>query len=193
MVYAPLAFASATRLRVASHYNGSPELAAANLERALHAILPSNTAINVTPRYYDRLLRAGGFDRALANARVLSIAASVIVLIGLLGIGAGISQIVQMQQREIAVRMALGASAARVITHVVRRIVLLAAISLFGGTVVMLGISGAMAPLLVTLRRPDMLPHFVLAAGMFILCVAVALIAIGRIGRIDLPRALRVE
>jgi len=193
MVYANIELATATRVRLATRFAGVPELAGANIERALREQLPSSASIRITPRYYDQLLRVGGFERTLGNSRLLSMSALIIVIVGLIGIGAGVLQTVQMQRREIAVRLVLGAPTARVALDVVRRIVTLCAGALAVGTIVMLALSGVIAPLLITMRPTGLVPHIVLAAGMYALCVAAALLAASRIGKIDLSGALRVE
>lgn len=192
-VYAPINLAVGSHFRIASRFNGVPDVAGANLTTALRNVVPSDAIVTVTPRFYDQLMRAGGFERAISNAKMLGASALLVVLITLVGLSAGISQIIAMQQREIALRVALGAPPISVMLHVMSRLMIVTGIGLAAGVAMMLAVSGVLRSLLVTMRVPSIGAHLALAVSLFVLCGAVALISTSRIGKLDITKALRAD
>jgi predicted permease len=119
-----------------------------------------------------------------------AVLALVLAIVGLYGV---LAQLVARRTREIAVRMALGASRRVVLIGVIREAVILAAAG------IVLGVSGSVAGVRVLTRllyqvRAENAPMFALAAGILMLTALIAsLTPAWRAASVDPMRALRGE
>jgi putative ABC transport system permease protein len=122
-------------LYVAVRTTASPTAAAAAIQRELTAIDPALPVFNVVPM--SDLLAAqtatGRFGTTLLGA--FSVVALMLASIGIYGV---LAFVIGLSRREIAIRMALGATRARVVALVVRQGMTLVAIGLA------LGLTGAL-------------------------------------------------
>lgn len=124
---------------------------------------------------------------------MLIIAATVALVLGVIGIYGVISYIVSQRTREIGVRMALGASAGSVRGMVVRHGLLLA----LGGVALGLGAAAAlsrvMASLLFGVEALDPLTYGTVAASLVAVATLASWLPALRAAGVDPSRALRAE
>lgn len=109
------------------------------------------------------------------------------------GLYASLAYYVARREREIGIRLALGASAGRVSSEVVRRSVGLAAVGLAIGLAVAWTGNEFVQPMLYGVQARDPLWYAVVAAGVGGMAVLAALVPARRAGRVDPVVALRAE
>ena len=136
-------------------------------------------------------------DRALSEqrlfARVSSVFAAVAALLSAIGIYGMMSGAVNERQKEFGIRLALGASATRVLGMVIRTALLLGVAGIVAGIVGAAMLRKAVETRLygVTALEPSTLAAAV--AGVIALTIAASLVPALRAARVDPVRSLRVE
>jgi ABC-type antimicrobial peptide transport system permease subunit len=124
---------------------------------------------------------------------VLGSAAFVALILGLVGIYGVISYIVTQRTREIGVRMALGASAAKVRGMVVRQGTALAVIGVVLGLAAAFGLSRLMTTMLFGISATDPVTYAVVGAGLAAVAVLASWIPALRAAGVDPAIALRED
>ncbi len=193
MVYVPLSTAVASTYKLAVQTGNASEQTSTRLEQDVRGALPFGASVVVTPRYLDRLLRAGGFDQSRRTAQLLGVAAGVIVLISLLGIAAAVTELIAARRRDLAIRLALGAPPRLLVRQVTGRMLSLAACSIGIGVLIMLAVQRVISTMMVTLRPPSSAVYLVGATTMLAICAAAALCGGGRLRHIRLAETLRAD
>jgi putative ABC transport system permease protein len=141
-----------------------------DIQQAVWAVNPSLpiSRIETVEDVYRRATAQGAF--ALV---VLAIAAAVTLLLGVVGIYGVVAYVVVQRQREVGIRMALGASAPEVLRLFLGRSLAVVAVGLAAGTAAAVAASSALSSLLFGVNRLDV-AVYVLA---IVLLAAVATIA----------------
>jgi predicted permease len=124
---------------------------------------------------------------------LLSIAAGIALVLGLVGVYGVISFAVSQRTRELGIRMALGADARRVRIMVLRHGLALAVAGTFLGLTLALGGTRIMEGLLFGVTPADPLTFGAVAAGLTFVAVAAAWIPAYRASRVDPLVVLRAE
>lgn len=124
---------------------------------------------------------------------LLSIAAGIALVLGLVGVYGVISYAVSQRTREFGIRMALGADARRVRIMVLRQGLALAVAGTFLGLTLALGGTRIMEGLLFGVTPADPLTFGAVAAGLTVVAVAAAWIPAYRASRVDPLVVLRAE
>lgn len=159
-----------------------PDALASSVMRTLRELNPAQpaTEFRTIQSFVDHAISPRRFFMLLVSSF-----AGLGLLLASLGIYGVVSYSVTRQTHEIGIRMALGASRARVQTDVIRRTLRLALIGIGVGTVVAFGVSRLIASLLFGTEPADPITF----AGMVLLLGAVALIA----GYLPARRASRID
>ena len=136
-------------------------------------------------------------DRSLARTSfslvMLSIAAVVALLLGVVGIYGVIAYTVSLRTRELGVRMALGAQRWEVTAMIVRRGLVLTAIGVAAGIGAAVGLTRLMAALLFEVTTTDPLTFAAAAAGLVTAALAACLVPARRAAGVNPIEALRWE
>jgi len=191
--YEPLAQAYASPLTLVLRSAGDPDALAKPVRAAFRDLDPN------LPLYGERTMEdlIGASPLALLPMRMgvtLTAAQGIIGLaLAMMGLFAVVSFGVAQRTREIGIRMALGADAAKVVRFVVREGIRLTAVGLAAGFVLALGLSFGLSHLLYGLNTIDPLVF----GGVTVLLLAIALLACWlparRATQVDPVIALRAE
>ncbi len=186
-VYVPFEQASLRRGWVVLHGRGSPEDALAAGRRALHATAPDIAAYDAAT-LGDLARQANALPRLLmALLGVFAVIATGITALGSYGV---MSQLVANQQKEMAIRAALGATAAGVLGLVLRQNARLAALG------VAAGLGGAwlmarwLASLVPGLDALAVWPYLAVALGVLAVTQVASFIPARRAARLDVRSVL---
>jgi len=137
------------------------------------------------------------YDESMAQTSfvlvVLGIAASVTLLLGLVGIYGVIAYIVSQRRREVGIRMALGAPGAEVQRMFVTRGLLLAGIGLTVGLVAAAALMRLLSSLLFGVDPFDPLTYGAVVAGLGLVALIATWLPARPATRIDPMSALRAE
>ena len=186
----PYAQDTTEALTLAVRTTGDPEaivgslrgiLAGIDARQPMARITTMNRVVSLTLR--DRLLQ-------LAMVAVFAISA---ILLAAIGVYSVLASLVADREREIGIRMALGASAESVRGLVMRRMARLTLAGLATGTVVAFGLSRLLDPLLfgVTARDPGSFASTI--ALVLVAALAAAYVPVRRATAIDPTRALKAD
>ena len=116
---------------------GDPTLLAATLGRIVHELDPLLVISNV--RTMDEIVAATESSRRF-NTAILSAFAGIALVLALLGVYGVLAYGVTQQTREIAIRMALGASRGVVLLRTLRYALIVATAGVAGGLIVSIGL-----------------------------------------------------
>lgn len=160
------------------------------VEQAIWAVNPNLPLANVRTvrEIYDRSLARTSFTLVL-----LSIAAGMALLLGVIGIYGVLSYAVAQRRREIGIRMAVGAPAPQIRAMFVRYGLILAATGLACGFAVAFPLSRWMESLLYGVSPTDPLTYAAVGALLLLAAVAAAYFPARRATSVDPLDALRVE
>ncbi len=143
-------------------------------------------------RSLDELL-AASMARTSFTFVLLGIAAGVAVLLGIIGVYGVISYAVSQRQREMGMRIALGARSQDVTRLVLRQGVVLSLIGLPIGLVLAFGLTRLMAGLLFGVSALDPVTFAVVPAGLLLVSLLASYLPARRAAQIDPMVALRTE
>jgi ABC-type antimicrobial peptide transport system permease subunit len=162
----------------------------ADLRRAVQQIDPSLPISKAQPleETIAESLRPRRFSMT-----VVTLFAAIALALAAIGIYGVLANLVSQQTREIAIRMALGASASGVIWMVFRRALVLMAAGIAFGIVGALGITRVMAGLLYEVRPTDAIAFFGAAVMLTLFAVLASLAPTWRALRVDPVAALKTE
>lgn len=161
-----------------------------DVRRAIWSVDPNLPLSNVGP-LDDYVARS--FSRTTFALVLLSVAAGIALVLGLVGVYGVISYAVSQRTRELGMRMALGADARRVRGMVLRQGLGLAVAGTLAGLALALGGTRVMAGLLVGVTPTDPLTFAAVAAGLSVVAVAAACVPACRASRVDPLVVLRAE
>ena len=158
------------------------------VQQAIWSVNPNLTLANVRTmqEIYDRSLERTSFLLVM-----LTIAAAMALLLGVVGIYGVISYAVSQRTREIGVRMALGAPQTAVQAMFVRHALLLAAVGLALGLGAAVGLTRLMAGLLFGVRSMDPMTYAAVAAILIAAASIASYLPARRATRIEPVEALR--
>ncbi len=104
-----------------------------------------------------------------------------------------ISYVITQRMKEIGIRMALGATSGAVTGLILKQSIKLASIGILAGSLLALGMSKALASVLVMINIFDAAAYIGGAALVLVACVAAAYFPSRRASRIDPLRTLRYD
>jgi predicted permease len=170
--------------------DGDPTALSATLEKIIHQLDPSLAVSHV--RTMDEIVAATASSRRF-NTVIVSAFAVIALMLSLLGIYGVLAYSVSERTREIAVRMALGATRNVVLLRTLHYAVTLAAIGITAGLIASLGLTHFLSSLLYDVKPLD--AAAILGAVLVLLaCAALAgWLPAHRAASIDPMQALRTE
>ena len=143
-------------------------------------------------RTLDQVLeRSAGPQRLLAQ--LLSVFAAAALLLATLGIYGVVSYSVSRREREIGVRMALGAQAAHVVGMVLREGLRLSLLGVLAGSLLALALARLFAGFLYGVSATDPLTYALAACGLALAGAAACWLPARRATRVDPAVSLRAE
>jgi predicted lysophospholipase L1 biosynthesis ABC-type transport system permease subunit len=177
-------------MNVAIRTTGDPQARAAPAQAVLAAIDPNVPLFRV--RSMAQLV---GADVAQPKLYALLLATFALVAIALAGVGlyGVLSQGVVQRQRELGVRMALGASTTDVVSLVLRQAVRLAAAGIVLGIAAGLVATRGLQVLLFGVGAQDPTTFVTVGSGLFLVALLASVIPARRAARLDPVVALRTE
>lgn len=169
---------------------GSPETLVASLDKTIHEVDPM-LAVSQVHAMSERIAMTEAPRRF--NTVVLTAFAGIALLLALLGIYGVLAYTVAERTREIAIRMALGATREDVLRRTIRSALVLAGIGIACGFVASMGLTHFLKSLLYGIRPLDM-AAIAFAVVLLLLCAAIAgWVPARRAASVDPMEALRSE
>jgi hypothetical protein len=159
-------------------------------ERLIHDVDPHAIVLE-SGMVGERLGRAI-LERTFATV-VVGIFAAATIMVTALGLAGVVAHTVVKRTREIAVRLALGATAGAVTRLVVRDAIVAGACGVAGGAIVSVWLSGTLQSLLYEVSPTDAAAFSVTIASLLGIVVFAALVPAVRAGRVPPATALRAE
>lgn len=160
------------------------------VEKIVHRLDPMLALADT--RSMDEVVSATETSRRF-NTVILAVFSSIALALALLGIYGMLAYSVSERTREIAIRMALGATREVVLWNTLRAAVTLAAAGIAGGVAASLGLTRFLGSLLYAVKPLD-IGAIVGAAALLLLCAAIAgWIPARRAASVDPMQALRIE
>ena len=190
IAYVPLAQAPLLWTKLAVRTNGDPRAIVPQLREALREVDPQVALAQVRTLEDLRALSLSGLREP---AWLIGAFAALSVLLAALGLYGVVSHAVTRQHREIGIRMALGASAATVLTMVVRHVTTTIVIGLGAGLAGALALTRVTSNLLFEVSPLDPFAFTVAAAAMATVAIVAAIVPAARATRVDPTTALRAE
>jgi predicted permease len=172
----------------------TPRAGSAGLRRELEQAVTSANAtlavanVRTLETVYDRSLARASFTLAL-----LAIAGSMALLLGLVGIYGVVSYSVSQRNREIGIRLALGATLGEVIGLFLRQALAVSAVGAGCGMVAALALTRLMKSLLFEVSPSDPLTYGAAAVGLILAAALASYLPARRAARVDPVEALRAE
>jgi ABC-type antimicrobial peptide transport system permease subunit len=177
-------------LHIVLNTAGNPLALEATLERTVHQLDP---LLAVTDMYSMQEVVAATETSRRFNTGILTAFAGIALALALLGIYGVLAYSVNERVREIAIRMALGATRQQVLWGTLRNALGLAGVGIAVGLIASVGLTRFLSSLLYDVRPLD--PAAIAGAALVLaVCAAAAgLIPARRAASIDPMRALRTE
>jgi len=138
-------------------------------------------------------LLADSLGKPRLIARLLLAFAAIGLLLGVVGVYGVAAHRVRQREREIGIRLALGAPPARMAAWVVRQSLVMVAAGLAAGLPLALALAGVMSTLVFGVGTRDPLTYFGLPAIVFLAATAAAWIPARRASRVDPARTIKSE
>lgn len=177
-------------LQFAVRAEGDPRAIAPALRRVVTDVDPG-LPLGVPRTLDDRL--ASAFAREALFARLLSALGAAGVALAVLGLVAVVHQQVQRRRRDIAVRLAIGASATAVVGELVRGGVAVASMGAAAGGLASVATGGLLASLLFGVSPGDPLTLGMVMATVVALAAMAAWLPARQAARVDPAEALRTQ
>ena len=168
---------------------GNPEALAPTLRRAVAEVSPS---VPVSFRTLEGMVSASNEDRTF-RAVLFLIFAALALCLALAGVYSVVAYSVEQQSREIAVRMALGASREAVLRMILRRGAILAAIGLTLGLAAAAAATRVLATVLFEVQPIDGGVYLAVAALLALVTLAAGYFPARRAAAIDPMQVLKAE
>jgi putative ABC transport system permease protein len=169
---------------------GDPTLLAATLGKIVHQLDPLLVISNV--RTMDEIVAATESSRRF-NTAILSAFAGIALVLALLGVYGVLAYGVTQQTREIAIRMALGASRGVVLLRTLRYALIVATAGVAGGLIVSFGLTRFLSSLLYGVKPLDWVTIAGTVIVLFGCCALAGFWPARRAASIDPIHALRTE
>jgi predicted permease len=138
-------------------------------------------------------IESGALARTSLTLLLLSITATMALLLGIIGIYGVISYMISRRTSEIGIRIALGARATELKRLLLGRVVALVAVGLAVGLVGAVALAGLMESLLFGVAARDLETYAAVAALLLLVSIGAGMLPARRITRIDPTTALRQE
>jgi len=178
------------RMALAVRTNQDPAQLTASVVAAIHAVDPTQPVFNV--RTMDEVV-----DRSLSpqwlNTALLTIFASVALVLATVGVYGVLSYSVGVRAREIGIRMALGSQRAGVIWMVLRRGIFLAGLGTSIGIVGALLLKRILGTLLYRIQATDTVSFLSAAFLLLLVALAASYLPARRAASVDPASLLRME
>jgi putative ABC transport system permease protein len=174
---------------IRSERSGSPTL----LKEVQQAVWGVNPNLPVASVQTLEEIQAESMAQTSFALVMLSIAAAVALLLGIVGIYGVISYIATQRTREIGIRMALGAAQRDVSSLFLRHGLVLSAIGIVLGIAGAAGLTQLMSSLLFGVQPLDWVTYLSVAAGLGATALVASYVPAARAARIDPSVALRYE
>jgi predicted permease len=190
VVYYPHAQAPRGTMYFVARTSGDPASAADAIVRQVNALNPAVPVSDVATmerRVQDSMARQRFAMTMLGGFAGF---AMILAAIGIYGV---MSFLVAQGTADIAIRMALGARRASILSLVIRQGMGLALIGIFAGLIGALGLTRIMSSLLFGVKAGDPLTFFSVLALLILVALSACLFPAGRAMRIDPMAALRTE
>jgi putative ABC transport system permease protein len=168
----------------------NPATLIAALQREVNAIDPGLPLFRITPMtdFLDQQTAAGRFGSTVLGS--FSVIALLLASIGIYGV---LAFVIGLSRREIAIRMALGASRARVVSLIVRQGMSLVAVGLLIGLVGAYFTTGALSTQLFGVTATDPVTFLVVPALLAAVALAASYLPSRSAARIDPQQALKSD
>ncbi len=190
-LYQPRATGMAGASRFLLRASGPVPQVVAAVRESLHRALPPGTDLPSVQSLEEAFSTMTAGRRA--NARIMSLFGLVVLVIGAAGVYAVMASIVVQQERELGVRVALGATRVRLIRAVLGRAAVYVTIGLAAGLTGGRALSTLFASMLFDVRPGDASIFVVVGALIMTAGLAAALRPALRAARVDPIRTLRAE
>ena len=177
-------------MSVAIRASGDPLLLAKPAQAALAATDPDVPLFRL--RSMDQLL-AASIAQPRLYALLLALFALVAITLAAVGLYGVLAQTVAQRERELGVRMALGATARDVVGMVVKQATRLAAVGVVVGLAGGLAATRILATLLFGVKPFDPGTFVTVGVGLFVIALAASLVPARRATQVDPMEALRTE
>jgi putative ABC transport system permease protein len=192
VVYVPYTHNVWSQMTVVARTALPPEQLLRPIEEAIRSVEPAIplNGPGVGAGTMEQRVRTSYAEQRL-TAKLVAAFALVALLLAAVGIYGVLSYTVNLRTREIAIRMALGASATTVQHAVLGRIGLITAAGLFAGVVAALGLTRLVTGLLFQVRPNDPITFVGVAALLLLVAAMAAFMPVRRATTIDPMSALR--
>ncbi|HET7469342.1 MAG TPA: FtsX-like permease family protein, partial [Gemmatimonadales bacterium] len=177
-------------MSVAIRTSGDPLLLVKPAQAALAATDPDVPLFRL--RSMDQLL-AASIAQPRLYALLLALFALVAITLAAVGLYGVLAQTVAQRERELGVRMALGATARDVVGMVVKQATRLAAVGVVVGLAGGLAATRILATLLFGVKPFDPGTFVTVGVGLFVIALAASLVPARRATQVDPMEALRTE
>lgn len=177
-------------LQLAVRADGDPRAVIPEVRRVVAAIdpmLPLGVPLTLEER------RATAFARERLMARLLAAAGGAGVLLALVGLVASIHEQVRRQRRDIAIRLAVGATVPTVVSQLVTSGTRVAVVGAVAGAAISAGTGGWLASLLFGVSPGDPVTRLAVAGSVIALAAAAAWLPARRAADVDPAEALRAQ
>lgn len=178
------------RMVLAVRTNNEPKLLSASVIKAIHEIDPEQPVYDV--RSMEEVVERSLSPQWL-NMTLLSLFASVALVLATVGIYGVLSYSVGLRAREIGIRMALGSQRGEVIRMVLRQAAFLAGLGTLIGIAGSLLLGRALEALLYEIRPTDVLSFLLAALTLLVVALAASFVPARRAASVDPLSVLRSE
>ena len=189
-IYYPQSQVGQSEMDLVLRTDGDP-MALLPAVKAKIALLDPSQAVTKVRTIEQVIERSAGPQRLAAQ--LLTVFAAAALLLAALGIYGVVSYAVSRREREIGVRMALGAQAGDVLRMVLGEGLRLSAVGVLAGILAALALARLLAGFLYGVSPRDPLTYLVVAAGLIAAAAAATFLPARRATRVDPAVALRAE
>jgi predicted permease len=189
-VYLPYAQWSPSSLTIALRAEGDPLALVAPLRRVFHEANPALPMLD--PRTLDDQIEGALTLQRLGAALLASLATLALAIAGL-GLYAALMQAVQQRQREIGIRMALGARAVDVLAQFTRRGLVVAGAGILLGAPIVFVAGRLLRKQIYGIAPTDPLSLAVTGVIFAVVVIAASFVTALRASRVDPAASIRVE
>jgi putative ABC transport system permease protein len=190
MFFVPLAQDASWTMSLIIRTSGDPTSVAHSVERAITSV--DGTLAPGEVQTLERVVDSSMAPQRI-TAQLLAIFAGLAILLAAIGVYGVMSYTVSRRTREIGVRIALGATAPRVIGNVMRHAMILTSAGIALGLIVAVAISGGIRALLYDTSPTDPLTFIVVSVVLLIIALAGSYVPARRAAGVDPLVALRAD